>query len=259
MKRLLEPDEPAPVTVERIAGKSPILLTCDHASNRIPRALGTLGLADFELRRHIAWDIGAAGLSRFLSLALDATLVLQNYSRLVIDCNRPHDNPDLVPLKSEATEVPGNHGIDEGALAQRRDEIFEPYHGAITEQLERRAARPNALVAIHSFTPVYHGRSRPWHIGVLYGSDRRMAGSMLRHFDEHGQWCVGDNEPYRIDHKDYGIPVHGEARRIPHVLLEIRQDLIESESGQRYWAAQLARPLHDAFAAAADGDAVGLL
>lgn len=247
--RLLGAHEPAPVTVARPDGPSPVFLTCDHASNRIPERLGTLGLDAAERERHIAWDIGAAGVAQHLSAMLDATLVLQNYSRLVIDCNRPHDDESLIPRVSEATQIPGNCGLDEYARAQRRDEIFQPYHDAIGRLLDTRRERPTVLVAIHSFTPVYLEQTRPWHIGVLYGGDPRVANHLLEHFGAHDTIAVGDNEPYRIDNKDFSIPVHGEARGIPHVLVEIRQDLIAQPAGQRVWAEQLLEPLNKALAA----------
>jgi predicted N-formylglutamate amidohydrolase len=258
-ERLLARDEPAPVTIERTDARSPIVLTCDHASNRIPRALGSLGLDDTELSRHIAWDIGAAGVSRCLSQALDATLVLQNYSRLVIDCNRPRDNDDLMPRLSEATVIPGNRDLDDRARAQRREEIFEPYHRAITDLLDQRADKPHALVSIHSFTPVYLEQARPWHMGILYRRDRRMAAAMLATLAGRDDWCIGENEPYRIDGKDFGIPVHGEARGIPHVLIEIRQDLIATAPQQRALAALLVAPLRASLAAVGHSADTGLL
>lgn len=251
MKRLLGTHEPHPVTVEREHGRSAFFLTCDHAANRIPESLGTLGLDAAELRRHIAWDIGAAGVSRRLAEQLDSTLVRQNYSRLVVDCNRPCDSEQIVPVRSEATGIPGNQALGEAARRQRVDAIFRPYHETITALLDQRARRPTVFVAIHSFTPVYMGGERPWHIGILYGSDRRMAAPMLEQLEADHGLCVGDNEPYRIDHKDYGIPVHGEARGLPHVLIEIRQDLIASDSGQGTWASRLAGLLSHALTALA--------
>tara|TARA_R110002095_G_C4214300_1_gene236378 strand:- start:380 stop:1162 length:783 start_codon:yes stop_codon:yes gene_type:complete len=246
--RLLGADEPAAVSIARAQGRSPVFLTCDHASNRIPAALGTLGLDETQRARHIAWDIGAAGVSRHLSGMLDATLVLQNYSRLVIDCNRPRDHESLIPQVSEATPIPGNHALDEHARAQRVAEIFDPYHDAIGRLLDARRERPTVLVAIHSFTPVYLEQTRPWHIGVLYGADPRVANHLLEHFGAHDTVAVGDNEPYRIDDKDFSIPVHGEARGIPHVLVEIRQDLIAHPAGQQEWAGHLLEPLNKALA-----------
>ena len=250
MSDLFAEDEPHPVTVECEHGGSPFFLACDHASNRIPESLGTLGLDPSELERHIAWDIGAAGVSRQLAEQLDATLVLQNYSRLVIDCNRPRDSEQLIPHESERTQIPGNQTLSELEREQRFSEIFLPYHQAIASLLDRRAAhRPTVFVAIHSFTPVYLDEARPWHVGILFNDDRRIATPMLNLLRGDDSLCVGENEPYRLDHNDYGIPVHAEARGILHVLIEIRQDLIASERGQSEWAARLARDLRKSLAA----------
>lgn len=247
MSSLFEEHEPHPVSVERVHGQSPFFLTCDHASNRIPESLGTLGLEAADLRRHIAWDIGAAEVSRHLSEQLDATLVLQNYSRLVVDCNRPKESDQLIPLQSEQIAIPGNQTLSENVREQRHSEIFVPYHDAITELLDRRVQRgPTVFVAIHSFTPVYLDDERPWHIGILYNDDRRMASPLLEQLGAEDALCVGENEPYRVDHNDYGIPVHGEERGIPHVLIEIRQDLIASKRGQQEWASRLATQLSNA-------------
>ena len=239
---MLGAHEPFPVSIEREQGASTFFLTCDHAANRVPESLETLGLDASDLERHIAWDIGAAGLSRQLARRLDAPLVLQNYSRLVIDCNRPPESEQLVPAYSEQTAIPGNQGLDDAARQERHDAIFAPYHATIHELLDRRVEqqRPTAFVAIHSFTPVYLGNERPWHIGVLYDNDRRMAAPILEHLQSDDAISVGDNKPYRIDRNDYGVPVHGEGRGLPHVLIEIRQDLIASEQGQQAWASLLA-------------------
>jgi len=243
---LLAADEPPPWQVEQASGRSPYFLTCDHAGTRLPRRLGGLGLAKGELQRHIGWDIGAAGLSRQLAALLGATLVLQPYSRLVIDCNRPPQAPDSIARRSEATVIAGNRRLPRAAAAQRRREIFEPYHARIRALLDARLQRgqPTLLVAMHSFTPVYLGQARPWHVGLLYHRDARLAqalGSLLR---QDAGLCVGDNQPYALsDDGDYGIPEHGERRGLPHVELEIRQDLIADPAGQRRWALRLARCL----------------
>lgn len=243
---LLATDEPPPWQVEQASGRSPYFLTCDHAGTRLPRRLGGLGLAAGELQRHIGWDIGAAGLSRHLAALLDATLVLQPYSRLVIDCNRPPQAPDSIARRSEATIIAGNQRLSAAAAAQRRREIFEPYHARIRALLDARLQRgqPTWLIAMHSFTPVYLGQARPWHVGLLYHRDARMAqalGALLR---QNARLCVGDNQPYAVcDDSDYGIPEHGERRGLPHVELEIRQDLIAAPAGQRRWALRLARCL----------------
>ena len=249
--RLLAPDEPPPYRVYREDGASDFFLTCDHAGNLIPRRLGRPGLPPLELARHIAWDVGAAGVARRLSAKLDATLVTQTYSRLVIDCNRTTDRPDSIGEISEATKVPGNVGIAPAEAEARVREVFEPYHAAIAGLLDARAAagRRSVLIAVHSFTPVYHGVSRPWHIGLLYNRDPALAMVLKRMLRNNETLCVGDNEPYRVgDETDYGIPVHGERRGITSLEIEIRHDQIETLDGQEAWAQSLAEWLTEALA-----------
>lgn len=251
---LLSPLDPAPVQVLREDGRSPFLLIADHAGRAVPSALGRLGLPQSELDRHIGWDIGIAGTTARLSERLDACAILQAYSRLVIDCNRPLDSPGSIVERSDGTPVPGNLDLDAHQRAQRIAEIFEPYHARIAAELDRRASagRPVVLVAMHSFTPSMAGNDRPWHAGVLYQRDARFAHALLEALRDEGDLVVGDNEPYRVsDATDYAIPVHAERRGLPHVELEIRQDLIADEAGQQAWAQRLARlftALQDRFA-----------
>lgn len=247
---LLAADEPEPVTVEHADGRSPFLLVADHAGNAMPRALGRLGVAAAECGRHIAWDIGIAGVGRLLADALDATFIRQNYSRLVIDCNRPPGTPSSIPEISEHTPVPGNVGLGEAGRAARVREIFWPYHERIEAELERRrhAGRPAALISLHSFTPVFKGVARPWHAAVLYNRDPRLAHRLLALLNAEREFTVGDNAPYAVsDATDYTIPVHAERRRLHHALIEIRQDLIADGNGQQMWSARLARLLPRAY------------
>jgi predicted N-formylglutamate amidohydrolase len=249
---LLEPDEPNPVTLENESGDSVFFLTCEHAGRAFPRRLGRLGLPEAETLRHIAWDIGIGAVGRELSLLLNAAVILQTYSRLVIDCNRDPKVPSSIPEISEATEIPGNRSLDEAERAARVDAIFRPYHDAIAAALDRRAAadRTSVLVALHSFTPVFKGVSRPWHVAVLFNRDPRLAHALAVLLRADGSLMVGENEPYRVsDLTDYTVPVHGERRGLPHVEIEIRQDLITDPSGQREWAERLARLLPAAYAA----------
>ena len=249
---LLEPDEPNPVTLENESGDSVFFLTCEHAGRAFPRRLGRLGLPEAETLRHIAWDIGIGAVGRDLSLLLNAAVILQTYSRLVIDCNRDPKVPSSIPEISEATEIPGNRSLDEAERAARVDAIFRPYHDAIAAALDRRAAadRASVLVALHSFTPVFKGVSRPWHVAVLFNRDPRLAHALAELLRADGSLMVGENEPYRVsDLTDYTVPVHGERRGLPHVEIEIRQDLITDPSGQREWAERLARLLPAAYAA----------
>ena len=250
-KPLLAADEPLPVAVYNTGGASPLLLVADHAGNATPRALGRLGVAAPEWQRHIAFDIGIAGVGRILADALDAVLVQQNYSRLVIDCNRPPGAPTSIPEISELTPIPGNVGLSEAQKAARIREIFRPYHARIEAELERRrlGGQASALIALHSFTPVYKGASRAWHVALLYNRDVRLAHRLLALLREVPDLVVGDNQPYFVsDRTDYTIPVHGERRGLPHALIEIRQDLIADDSGQRKWAGILARLLPQAYA-----------
>lgn len=240
--RLLGPADPAPFTVHRADGRSPFLLTCDHAGRAVPAALGDLGVAAAEWDRHIAWDIGAAGMARVIAEALDAWLICQTYSRLVIDCNRPLHAAGSIVACSERTEVPGNRDLSAEAIAARRGEIFQPYHQRIVQELDRRAAagQPTILVTVHSFTPVFMDDARAWELGVLYQRDARLARPLLQVMRADG-WCVGDNQPYAVtDATDYAIPVYGEQRGLPHVELEVRQDLIADADGQRAWGERVA-------------------
>jgi len=248
---LLSKDEVGPVEVVAGDGASPFFLVCDHAGRLIPRALGALGLSEEHLDRHIAWDIGAAAVTRRLAEALGASAILQRYSRLVIDCNRPPDAADSIVRRSERTEVPGNAGVSPPAAEQRAREIFWPYHDEIRARLDRRAleGRPTILVAMHSFTPVFLDRPRAWHAGVLYNRDARFGRELLRALGGDGDLVVGDNEPYAAgDLTDYTIVHHGERRGLLHVEVEIRQDLISDAGGQGAWAARLARLLPVALA-----------
>jgi predicted N-formylglutamate amidohydrolase len=256
---LLAADEPAPVTAHNENGASPLLIVADHAGNLMPRALGRLGVTATECERHIAWDIGIAAVARHVADALDATLVQQNYSRLIIDCNRMPGSETSIPEISELTPVPGNVGLSDEHKAARVREIFRPYHDRIEAALEtrRQAGRPAALIAMHSFTPVFRGMARPWHAGVLYNRDPRFAHLLMTLLKREAGLIVGDNEPYSVtDATDYTIPVHGERRGLHHVAIEIRQDLIAGDGGQRAWGALLARLLPQAYQELTAGEAL---
>jgi predicted N-formylglutamate amidohydrolase len=244
--KLLRPEDPPVFTVEHEAGQSPFFLACDHAGRRLPASLGDLGLPASELERHIAWDIGASALSSLLAQALDAYVIHQNYSRLVIDCNRDPQVETSIVMLSELTQIPGNRNLGAAARQARIEEIFWPYHRRITAELDRRAAagRPTIFIAMHSFTPIFKRVARPWHVGMLYNRDPRFGQALKALLEAEGDLVVGDNEPYAIsDLTDYTIPVHGERRGLLHVEIEIRQDLIAEPEGQRAWAARLARLL----------------
>jgi predicted N-formylglutamate amidohydrolase len=243
--------DPAVFSVERPGGTSPYLITCDHASRQLPGRLGTLGLSEPDLARHIAWDIGIAGVARQLAAELDACLILQGYSRLVIDVNRPLGAPDSIVSHCDGTTIPGNQHLSSAEVERRTREIFHPYHDRIRQELDDRArtGRATVLLALHSFTPSLAGRSRPWHVGVLYQRDAELSHVLLDLLRDEPALVVGDNEPYAADDEsDYTIVVHGERRGLPHAELELRQDLIADVAGQGAWAARLATLLRRAHA-----------
>ena len=250
LDRLLAADEPPPFTVDNEAGTSPFLIVADHAGKHFPRRLERLGVSDAECERHIAWDIGIGAVCRLLGQALDAVVIRQNYSRLVIDCNRTPGSETSIADLSELTAVPGNIGLSERDKLARVREIFQPYHDRIVTELDRRreAAGPTALISMHSFTPVFKTVARLWHVGVLYNRDQRFAQILMELLHREEGLVIGDNEPYSVtDASDSTIPVHGEQRDLHHVALEIRQDLITDEAGQRIWAALFARLLPQAY------------
>lgn len=233
-------------SVHQPHGRSPLVLVADHAGQAIPAALGDLGLPAGEIDRHIGWDIGIAGVTRQLAGLLDAWAIEQHYSRLVIDCNRPLASPTLIPAISDGTAVGANADISASQRQARIAAIHAPYHAALAGELDRRqlAGTPTALVLLHSFTPVMNGLARPWHCGVLYNRDTRLAHRLLAALQAEGDLEVGDNQPYAVsDDSDYAANVHAEARGLPYVEIEIRQDLIADAAGQGAWARRLARLL----------------
>jgi predicted N-formylglutamate amidohydrolase len=247
--RLLSPDEPPPLIEERAQGRSNFLIVVDHASARVPRRLDDLGVPHAELRRHIAWDIGSLAVARQVAAALDAPLIAQNYSRLVIDCNRDPNVPSSIPTISEWIDIPGNKNLSDAEIAARRMEIFDPYHDRIRTLLDERlaAGRPTILVAQHSMTDVYKGVRREMHAAVLYNRDRRFAGILYDMLRRDPKLIIADNQPYFVSDKtDYTIPRHAEDRGLPHVEIELRQDLIGDAAGQADWAHRLAAALRDA-------------
>lgn len=242
MTKLLMDHEPTGVGFEGMDRRSRFLITCDHASNRFPERLGDLGVSASERRRHIAWDIGALGVARRLASALDAPLIYQQYSRLVIDANRDPTRADAIPLRSEATDIPGNKGLTPQARELRRLEIFEPYHAAIRAELDARARRgeQTLYVSVHSFTPVYLGEARRWHAGILWRTDRPFAQLLLDGLRREPGLEIGDNQPYSLQSDvDYSVPEHADTRGLSNVLIEIRQDEITTEAQQAAWATRL--------------------
>ncbi|MGB8273828.1 MAG: N-formylglutamate amidohydrolase [Alphaproteobacteria bacterium] len=236
---LIAADEPPPYEIVNAQARTSVVFVCDHASRAIPRALGNLGLSQEALSAHIAWDIGAAEVTRRLSRRFDAVAALAGYSRLVIDLNRALDDPTSIAVISDGTLVPGNRALDHDAARLRADAIFHPYHRAVGGALEalRRQGHVPALVSIHTFTPVFRDAHRPWDVGVLWDKDGRMAVPFMDKLrTEHGL-DVGDNLPYSgRDHYAFTVDHHAAASGLPHLSMEIRNDLVASEAGAEKFA-----------------------
>lgn len=231
------------VRVTNPGGTSPFVLTCDHASNFLPAEFGTLGLAEAELARHIAWDPGALPVARRMAEILDATLIETCISRLVVDCNRPLDAPDLIADLSETTAIPGNAALSPQQRAARVARCWRPFHDTIDAVVEDRlaAGRETWLVSVHSFNPVYKGVVRPWQIGIIHDDDIRLAAPLIAELRARGRLAVGVNEPYSpADRVYFTLERHARSRGLPCAMIEIRNDEIRDEPGQRKWAEMLA-------------------
>lgn len=229
--------------IERADAAGRFVLLCDHATNRLPARYGDLGLAAEDLGRHFAWDPGAAGIARRLSERLDAPLVLANVSRLVIDCNRSPDAPDSIVAVGETTPIPGNADLAAPERALRVAEAYDPFHAAVAEAIDRRAARPGpfALCAIHTFTPVMRGTRRPWHVGIIHEEPNPLADAVLAALRQDTSLIVGDNEPYSpADRVYHTLERHGLARGLPTVMIEVRNDLVATPEAERAWGDRLA-------------------
>jgi predicted N-formylglutamate amidohydrolase len=247
---LLSRDDPPPFVVTNPSGSSALLLIGDHAGRLIPQALGDLGLPPGEMARHIAWDIGVAGLGAVLAEHLDACFIRQTYSRLVIDCNRRFDDPSSIAEASDMTPIPGNQNLDAADAKARQDEIYEPYNGAIAAALDGRksAGRQTLLFSLHSFTPVFQGYVRPWRYGVIHRHDSPLSTAVLGLLRRDFGDAAGDNLPYAMDGTDNTVDVHAFPRGLDYLELEVRQDLIADEAGQVEQAGILAPLLREALA-----------
>ena len=238
---ILTGEEGDPVALENGSARGRVILVCEHASRLLPKALGTLGLSDAALESHIAWDPGALAVSRLLAEKLDATLVFQRFSRLVYDCNRPPESPAAMPEKSEVFEVPGNAALDEAARNARTDALYRPFRdrlGALVKGRIREGRAP-VIVTVHSFTPVYFGKPRAVEIGILHDADARLADAMLAAAGP--AYRTLRNEPYGPeDGVTHTLKEHGLSNGVPNVMIEVRNDLIQDEAGQRVVADYLA-------------------
>lgn len=231
-----------PYTLIREASEHPLILVCEHASRFIPSALKDLGLSFEAAREHIAWDIGALALTEHLSQTLGVTLLAANYSRLLIDLNRPRHAPDSIPAQSEIYQVPGNQQLDEATREYRRTTLFQPFHKRLKNLIDERVAQGRAVrvVGIHSFTPIYYGQSRALEAGVLFGRSGDYAQRVIDGLGRHTKKVAG-NQPYRIDPLgDMTVPVHGDARGLESVLIEVRNDLLRTPEDIERWSAYLA-------------------
>lgn len=233
----------ATVGLENADGRGAFVIVCDHASNRFPPEFGFLGLSPAEREAHIAWDPGALGVARHLSGLLDAPLVYGNVSRLIIDCNRPLDAPDLIAEISETTTIPGNTALPESERRRRIAAVHEPFHRTVDDVVEDRlnAGRATTLIAIHSFTPTYRGVARPWEIGILFDRSRRIADVLIGGLKSAGL-NVGINQPYSpADRVYYTLSRHAEARGLDCAMIEIRNDLVRTSRAEAEWAERIGR------------------
>lgn len=233
----------APDSFEHIEGREDagLVLLCDHASNRMPGEYASLGLPETELARHIAYDIGVEALTRALAERFDAPAVLTRFSRLLIDPNRGEDDPTLVMRLSDGAVVPGNRSVDRAETERRLERFHRPYHAAIEALLDGLAAAGQvpAILSIHSYTPVWKQTRRPWHAGILWDSDPRLAEPLIEALRAEQGLRIGDNEPYVGWLKNDTMYRHGTRRGLAHALLEVRNDLIETPAGVLEWADRL--------------------
>jgi len=241
-RTLLAADEPLPFDLLRGRADPPVLIVCDHASRRIPRALGELGMDEKGLSTHLACDIGAGELTRRVAARLEANAVLACYSRLVVDCNRHLHDPTAFLSRGDGHIIPGNEGLTEQQKACRADALYWPYHRAIEEEVRRltHGDRVPAFISIHSFTPVLDGEGRHWDVGILWDTDPRLPRPILEGLKRIPGLVIGDNEPYSgRAPADFTVDYHAERQGLPHAAFEIRQDHLMSEEGLELWADRL--------------------
>ena len=239
-----------PVAIHNGSGAGSFVITCDHASNFVPSAFGGLGLKAADLLRHIAWDPGALGVSKEMSRSLGAPLVCGAVSRLVIDCNRPLDAPDLIAELSEATVIPGNAGLSDAARRARVSHYYEPFHAAVDSVVSQKTARGQfpGVIAVHSYNPVYKGVSRPWEISIIHDDDDAWAQGIVDRLQSLGGLNVGVNKPYSPkDRVYYTLERHARSRGLPAVMIEIRNDEIADAKSQHRWGGLLAEIAGDAY------------
>lgn len=248
---ILSMDDGEPVAVDNAAGNGAVLIVCEHASRRLPAGAGDLGLSRAALESHIAWDPGALAVGRFLADELDATLVHQRFSRLIYDCNRPPESPAAMPESSEIYRIPGNEGLTAAERYARTAALYIPFHDRIAALIAERSAsgRSTVLVTIHSFTPVYLGVERPVEVGILHDDDSRLADRMLERADGGARFRTARNAPYGpADGVTHTLQLHALSNGLLNVMIEVRNDLITNEDGQRVMAGFLAGLLQESLA-----------
>lgn len=246
----LGPDDPPPFTVLNPESRVPLLLVADHAGNRIPAALNDLGLGSDALGLHIAYDIGVDPLARRLAERFEATTVLHNYSRLILDPNRELDDPTSICAISDGIVISGNRDLSAEERVLRAETFFHPYQSSVgrhLDRLERVLGTAPPMIAVHSFTPQMHnGSPRPWHVGVLWGEDRRLAGPLIDALAKDARWVVGDNEPYDARNAHgYTVEHHADRRGAPSAIIEVRQDLIADAQGVALWSEVLGTAIRE--------------
>ncbi|MBT9371071.1 N-formylglutamate amidohydrolase [Rhizobium sp. CSW-27] len=232
---LLAEADGEPVAVDNPHGRGEVLLVCEHASRRLPAALGTMGLDDEALASHIAWDPGALAVSRIMARQLDAVLIHQRFSRLVYDCNRPPQSPGAIREVSEIYRIPGNEKLSDAEKAARAEAIYFPFQNRIRDEIAARQARgqTTVLVTVHSFTPVYYGKPRAVEIGILHDEDSRLADRLLDAAADTHLYRMERNEPYGpADGVTHTLVLHAAPAGLLNVMIEIRNDLIADEAGQ---------------------------
>ena len=248
---LIGPGDPPPFISYNDHGKAPLLIVADHASPFFPAAMNQLGLADWVLEKHVVWDIGSDRLAQSLADELDAQAVLAGFSRLIVDPNRQIDDPSAFSELSDGIAIPGNIGLDEEQKRLRVQSFFKPYHDQISARLDhfRDQGIVPAFIAVHTCSPVFDRVIRPWHIGIMWDTDPRIPVPLMKRLEEMDGICIGDNEPYSGKHPhDFTVDHHAEPAGLPHVGIEVRQDLVQDEAGARKWAAILAEGLRDILA-----------
>ena len=251
---LIGPDDPPAFTHLNPDGAARALLLADHAGAAIPRSLDRLGLGEVPLERHIAFDIGSRGITERLSELLDAPALIHGYSRLLIDPNRELDDPTSICVISDGVVIPGNRGLSPADAAARAMTFHHPYHQEIESELDRLTARggPPAIISVHTFTRVLRGAERPWHVGILWDDDGRIPVPLIAGLRGDSSLMVGDNQPYSGRNRHgYTVETHAYPRGLPNVLIEVRQDLVETDDDARAWGDRLAEPLAEILADAA--------